>query len=150
MDAEIEKIVAKWVGERDALQALVGDYLRRMTLFANGRMDIYSTPPSDDDFNKGLRHAIDDLSRALRDLPTKEESVMATLSYHNVYVTTSKIERTRLSDLPFGYELTVNRVGGWCLWRGDELIAGEYEGSEAWLIIDVDGYVILNGREKRG
>lgn len=37
-------------------------------------------------------------------------------SYHDVYVTTSKMKRTRISDLPFGYELTCNRVGGWTLW----------------------------------
>ena len=80
-------------------------------------------------------------------------------SYHDVYVTTAKMKRTRVSDLPFGYELTCNRVGGWTLWgpsdealrqrigpfpapaNGPVQIASEYGRG---LRIDVAGHVICD------
>lgn len=65
------------------------------------------------------------------------------MSYHDVYVTTADLGRRRLFDLPFGFELTCNRVAGWSLWRGDTLVAGEYEGDEKALSIDVAGHKIL-------
>lgn len=42
-------------GLHDAVEAIV----RSLTLFADGRRKIVSEPPSDDAFNRGLRHAID-------------------------------------------------------------------------------------------
>lgn len=55
------------------------------------------------------------------------ESTEQAPSYHDVYVTTANIERARLFDLPYGYELTCNRVGGWTLWGPhEEQIAAEY------------------------
>ena len=88
-------------------------------------------------------------------------------SYHDVYVTTAKIKRTRLFDLPYGYELTCTRTGGWRLWgphdmqladllgplpappplnRGPLLIAGEYDKG---LRVDIAGHVICDSLTKR-
>ena len=61
--------------------------------------------------------------------------------YHDIYVTTADLGRRRLFDLPFGYEITCNRVAGWSLWKGDTLIAGEFH--EVPLSIDVAGHPIL-------
>lgn len=63
------------------------------------------------------------------------------MSYHDLHVTTPDLERTSIFDLPFGYELICNRVGGWSLWYNQEQVAGEY--GEKWLILDINGYVIL-------
>jgi hypothetical protein len=67
-------------------------------------------------------------------------------SYHDLYVTTSEIERIRIFDLPYGYEVTCNRVAGWTLWFKDKEVAGEYgEG----LLLDVAGHVICNSLTER-
>lgn len=63
------------------------------------------------------------------------------MSYHDLHITTAGIERTRISDLPYGYEVSCNRVGGWCLWLNDQPVASEYG---AGLILDVDGHVIID------
>lgn len=62
-------------------------------------------------------------------------------SYHDVYVTTANIERTRLFDLPYEYEITCTRVGGWRLWHGRTLVAGEYDKG---LRVDVADHVICD------
>ena len=87
-------------------------------------------------------------------------------SYHDVHVTTARMKRTALSDLPFGYELTCNRVGGWTLWgpnqraldrrigpfpepmptTGPVQIAGEYGKG---LRVDVGGVVICDSLNAR-
>lgn len=68
--------------------------------------------------------------------------------YHDVHVTTAEIPRTSIFDLPFGYELTCNRVAGWRLWYsdgtelGDILLGGEYH--DKGLVVDVADHVILD------
>ena len=88
-----------------------------------------------------------------------------TPSYHDLYVTTATIPRTSIFNLPYGLEVSCNRVNGWSLWdmnqtqppvvpavgnppsRGVE-IAGEY--SRKWLVLDVAGHVIVDSRTPKG
>jgi hypothetical protein len=77
-------------------------------------------------------------------------------SYHSLHITTADIPRTSIFNLPYGLEVICNRVGGWCLWGTTEpgpgakpqsrLIAGEYEGPKRWLVLDVDGHIIVDSR----
>lgn len=67
------------------------------------------------------------------------------MSYHDVHVTTPDIPRTSIFDLPYGYALACTRVTGWTLDMGGRVVAGEYE-TDAWLVIDVAGHVILDSR----
>jgi hypothetical protein len=77
-------------------------------------------------------------------------------SYHDLYVTTAGIPRARLFDLPYGLEVTCNRVAGWQLVRMADsrslnrgtVIAGEYDGPDAWLVLDVAGQVIVDSRRE--
>jgi hypothetical protein len=63
-------------------------------------------------------------------------------SYHDVHVTTEVLKRTSIFNLPYGYELTCNRVGGWTLWGPDRAqVASEYG---VGLRIDVEGHVICD------
>jgi hypothetical protein len=62
-------------------------------------------------------------------------------SYHDLHITTVGIPRTSIFDLPYGYEVSCNRVGGWCLWLNGEKVAGEYD---LGLRLDVDGHVICD------
>lgn len=62
-------------------------------------------------------------------------------SYHDLHITTAKIRRTSIFNLPYGYEVTCTRVGGWRLWHDGDLIAGEYDSG---LILDVAGSVIVD------
>ena len=69
-------------------------------------------------------------------------------TYHDVHITTEKIPRTSIFNLPYGTEVTCTRVAGWQLWSkvGDgapQLVAGEYA---EWLVLDVGGHVILDSR----
>lgn len=72
-------------------------------------------------------------------------------SYHHLFVTAPGIERTSIFRLAFGLEVSCNRVGGWQLWNtyGQDLVAGEYDGPEKWLILDVAGHEIVNSRDDR-
>lgn len=78
---------------------------------------------------------------------------MSAPNYHDLYVTTPDIRRTKLSDLPFGHEVTCNRVGGWSLWvqaddhGGERMLGAEYDDQEHWLVLDVAGHVIVDSRE---
>ena len=76
---------------------------------------------------------------------------MADLSYHDVVAFIVQEDGTessiRISDW-YGYELTCNRVGGWCLWKhkivdGDknELVAGEFDYPK--LRIEIGGIEVL-------
>jgi len=74
-------------------------------------------------------------------------------SYHDLYITTAQIPRTRLFDLPYGLEVICNRTTGWRLYHvkssqpmDAELLAGEYDGPESWLVLDVAGHVIVDSR----
>jgi len=65
------------------------------------------------------------------------------VSYHDLHITTADISRRSIFDMPYGYEVTCTRVGGWKLWRGKEFVAGEYGGMDG-LRLDVDGHVIVD------
>ena len=75
-------------------------------------------------------------------------------SYHDLHITTADIKRTSIFSLPYGLEVSCTRVAGWQLWRftehagsrKEELLAGEYDHPDAWLILDVGGHVILDSR----
>jgi len=76
-----------------------------------------------------------------------------TPSYHDLYITTIGIQRTRLFDLPYGFRVVCTRVSGWELWRfpdrnphEPELLAGEYDAPDNWLVLDVAGQVIVDSR----
>lgn len=75
---------------------------------------------------------------------TEAASVAAAPSYHDLHITTANIERTSIFDLPYGYEVSCNRVGGWCLWLNGERVAGEYDEG---LRLDVAGVVIVDSLE---
>lgn len=81
-------------------------------------------------------------------------------SYHDLHITTASIPRTSIFNLPYGLEVTCTRTGGWQLWdmnqmqehalgsalpRGKgRLLAGEYDGTEKGLRLDVAGHVICD------
>lgn len=95
-------------------------------------------------------------------------------SYHDLHITTRDIPRTSIFNLPYGLEVTCNRVSGWRLWDSGSnwsgvvrdgqpvpsglplgvvgrpaeprLLAGEYEGRKRWLVLDIDGHVIVDSR----
>jgi hypothetical protein len=71
-------------------------------------------------------------------------------SYHDVFVTTREIPRTSVFDLPYGYELSCTRVGGWQLIRhpdsGPAAVVAEEYSSHHWLVIDVAGHTVLDSR----
>ena len=68
------------------------------------------------------------------------------LSYHDLYVTTANMKRTRLFNMPLNATVICTRTGGWELWNGlgsdAKQIAGEYAGKDKWLRLDVCGRVI--------
>jgi hypothetical protein len=66
---------------------------------------------------------------------------MSSVSYHDLYVETKDIPRTRLFDMPFAYSVTCTRVGGWALFYNDLCIAGEYGDP---LLLDVAGVPICD------
>ncbi len=81
---------------------------------------------------------------------------MSKPSYHDLYITTKDIERTSIFDLPFNYELYCTRASGWVLafhhldMPGTVTkVAGEYEGKDHWLVLDVKGHVILDSRGQK-
>jgi hypothetical protein len=69
---------------------------------------------------------------------------MSDPTYHELYITTADIPRASIFDLPYGYEVTCTRVGGWQLLKdsGSTLIAGEY--SAHGLRLDLGGHVICD------
>jgi hypothetical protein len=73
-------------------------------------------------------------------------------SYHDLHITTAEIDRASIFNLPYNLQVHCTRVGGWQVWHygyiGGEvsLVAGEYEGPEKWLILDVAGHVICDSR----
>lgn len=75
-------------------------------------------------------------------------------SYHDLHVTTAEIPRTSIFNLPYGLQVTCSRVSGWQLWRDAsrpqdwKLLAGEYDSLDKWLVLDVNGYVILDSRRE--
>lgn len=83
-------------------------------------------------------------------------------SYHDLHITTAAIPRTSIFNLAYGLEVTCNRVAGWQLWDMNQvqrpaglnqapgvLLAGEYDGPDKWLVLDVAGHEILDSRRAR-
>lgn len=76
-------------------------------------------------------------------------------SYHDLHITTAEIPRTSIFNLSYGLQVNCTRVTGWQLWdtatRLDDwrLLAGEYEGPGKWLVLDVDGHVIVDSRREQ-
>lgn len=75
-------------------------------------------------------------------------------TYHDLHITTARLGRKSIFNLPYGYEVSCTRVSGWCLWLHHdetpprtEKIAGEYDGPGQWLILDVAGHVIVDSRK---
>lgn len=68
-------------------------------------------------------------------------------SYHDLHITTAQIPRTSIFNLPFGLEVSCNRVGGWSLWHGQEQLAGEF--SDKGLLLDLSGVVICDSLTDR-
>lgn len=72
------------------------------------------------------------------------------LSYHDVYLTTAKLPRTSIFNMPYGYILTCDRMAGWCLYFDtpcdNNLVGAEYSTDDKWLVIDVNGHVVLDSR----
>lgn len=73
---------------------------------------------------------------------TEVEKESTTPSYHELHITTRDLERTSIFNLPYGLEVSCNRVGGWSLWDRDQKIAGEYDSNG--LRLDVNGVVICD------
>jgi hypothetical protein len=69
------------------------------------------------------------------------------MSYHHLHITTDKIPRTSIFNLPYGTMITCTRTGGWELWENNYLIAGEYD--DNGLLLDVDGHVIIDSLARR-
>lgn len=73
-------------------------------------------------------------------------------SYHDLYITTENIPRTSIFNLPYCLTVMCSRVTGWQLWDlsggyiGGIVLAGEYEGPGKWLVLDVNGHVIVDSR----
>jgi hypothetical protein len=63
-------------------------------------------------------------------------------SYHDLHITTEHVPRTSIFDLPYGYEVSCTRVGGWGLWFNGEQVGGEYD--DKGLRLDVAGHVICD------
>lgn len=79
-------------------------------------------------------------------------------SYHDLHITTAAIPRTSIFNLPYGVNVSCTRVSGWELrqqmdhmnYPESVLLAGEYDGPEKWLVLDVAGHVILDSRATGG
>jgi hypothetical protein len=76
-------------------------------------------------------------------------------SYHDLHITTATIKRTSIFNLPFNLTVMCSRIGGWELWDTSGgivsnwvFLAGEYGGPNKWLVLDVDGVVIMDSRKK--
>lgn len=65
-------------------------------------------------------------------------------SYHDLHITTAKIPRTSIFNLPYGLLVTCARTGGWELWetKPDLLLAGEFH--DEGLRLDVGDHVIVD------
>lgn len=87
---------------------------------------------------------------------------MPTPSYHDLHITTEKMERISIFNLPFQYRVECCRVSGWQLLYmrhhhsyipGEdkfEVVAGEYGGDGKGLRLDVSGYLICDSLTKDG
>lgn len=75
-------------------------------------------------------------------------------SYHDLHITTAEISRTSIFNLPYDLQVMCCRVAGWQLWRTAthpanwQLLAGEYDNPSKWLVLDVQGHVIVDSRRE--
>ena len=75
-------------------------------------------------------------------------------SYHDLHITTAEIPRTSIFNLPYGLQVQCTRVSGWELWvtatelRNWRQLAGEYAHPDKWLVLDVEGHVIVDSRRE--
>ena len=82
--------------------------------------------------------------------------VAALPTYHDLHITTPTIPRTSIFNLPFGVQVMCTRVAGWEAWAmaseglPEKLLGGEYGGNDKWLVLDVAGHVICDGRRNCG
>lgn len=90
----------------------------------------------------------------------RREQALKELSFRNVYITTPRIMRQRLTDLPYGVRIVCDRAAGWRVFAGKddrpreivvsehrELLAGEFDGPDRWLILDINGQTIVDSRK---
>ena len=82
---------------------------------------------------------------ALEALAALAAKANKTKSYHDVEVEFGGVRR-HIFDMDFHYMLTCTRVGGWKLWHGGSVVAGEYH--FAPLNIYAAG-VLVCGKEKK-
>lgn len=74
-------------------------------------------------------------------------------TYHDLHITTSRIDRTSIFNLPYRVQVHCTRIAGWQVWAMAEdgnpetLLAGEFH-SEG-LVLDVDGHVIVDSLNSR-
>ena len=68
--------------------------------------------------------------------------------YHDLYITTPSIRRTSIFNLPYSIQLHCTRTAGWQVWEvwngQEKLLAGEYEGPDKGLLLDVNGVIIVD------
>jgi hypothetical protein len=75
------------------------------------------------------------------------------LSYHDLHITTAKIPRTSIMNLPFRVQVQCNRVAGWNVWAirerhlPEELLGAEFDSP---LRLDVAGHVIVDNPPEGG
>jgi hypothetical protein len=71
------------------------------------------------------------------------------MSYHNLFVTTDKMERTQFSKMEYGFDVVCNRATGWTLVneKGRQ-VAGEFDRPGHGLRLDIDGVVFVDGMRK--
>lgn len=81
--------------------------------------------------------------------PASPTAQRASPSYHDLHITTPKLTRKSIFNLPFRVEITCTRAGGWQVWAKkedglpDELLGAEYN-YDLPLILDVAGHVIVD------
>lgn len=85
---------------------------------------------------------------------SKNFDIKNSFSYHDIHVTAEGLARRSIFNMSYGYEISCTRSRGWTLWympfSGElkpKLVGGEYEGPDKWLVIDVDGFVIVDSRK---
>lgn len=81
---------------------------------------------------------------------------MTAPSYHDLHVTTAGIPRTSIFNLGYSLHVTCTHVAGWELWHypgsgaPPELLAGEFAAPGKWLVLDVNGAVIVDNSHRAG
>ena len=69
-------------------------------------------------------------------------------SYHDLEIETAEITKTSIFNLPYALRVTCTRTGGWELWEGEQLLAGEYDSN--WLRLYVGETVIVDSQKEVG